>query len=196
MLRVALLTVVATLMLATPATAKEILKVTACGPDHCVTTEDDALRELLMYGGTPGSPPGEAARSIALQATIGDPATREVFGTFTLAWMPDWQLLIDQDGNWMRASTDAERALQGLVDQLGTFPMRDVHRLPVAERELPSADAPARVAPAEPRRAPEPASGSAATWLLIPTAAALLIAALLVVRRRPGGERGPRTATP
>jgi hypothetical protein len=183
MRRLMLLVVLTTLAVAPPASAKEIVSVHACGPDSCVTSEDDSLRAVLMHGGTRGVPRGDRARSIALKATSGNRQTGEEFGSFMAAWVPEWGILIIEDGDWMRVPVGAALTLRRLTDQVGTFPPRELHRLPPAERELP-------VAPAAD-------SGAGVGWLLglaAAVAALTLGAVLLLARRRPRG--GPRAATP
>jgi hypothetical protein len=186
-----LLTLAAFLALASPAAAKEILSVQACGPDRCVTTDDDQVRRVLMNGGAPAEPPGGEAPSYVLRASIGDPRTGEEFGTFRSAWVPHWRMLMFEDGTWMRVPAGAERAFGRITSGLATFPPSQLGRLAQSEIDLPTA-----APPPQPRRVPtrDDSGGGSAWWLLIPAAIALgLGGALLLRRTRPDD---PKPATP
>jgi hypothetical protein len=189
-----LLALAAVLVITAPAAAKEILSVQACGPDRCVTTEDEEVRAALMNGGAPSKPPGGEARSHLLRARVGDPRTGEEFGTFVSAWVPRWHMLVGEDGTWMRVPARAERAFERVTRGLVTFPPSELGRLAQSEIDLPTAAPPPR-----PRSAPAPTrddpGGDGMWWLLLAAGIALgLGGALLLLRRR--GSDVPRPATP
>jgi hypothetical protein len=167
-----LIVVLATLVLASPAAAKEITSVKACGDDGCVTTKDPAILLGLMDGGPPTVPQDPHAPAVRLTATISEPGG-DVMGTVQSQWFPDLGLLVGEDGTWMKLPGDATRALNAL----------DVQPFPRTGAAATASPAPA---------APPADDGGAPTWLLIlaglALAAALVGAAVFAQRPRPGGS--------
>jgi hypothetical protein len=179
-----ILALAAALAVAAPASAKEVLSVRACGPEHCVTSEDEAVLRTLMNGGTPSEAPGRAAPVVVMRASIGDSRTGEEFGTFMSAWVPRRSMLVDESGTWMRVPPEAEAAFDRMARGLGTFPPSQLGRLAQSEIDLPAAspEPPPRRAPA-----PSPGSGTSGTWLLLLPAGVVLalgVARSWVFRRR------------
>ncbi len=159
-----LLVVLAALVVAPAATAKEITAVKACGESGCVTTKDPAILQGLMNGGPPTVPPDAQAPAVRLTATITEPGG-DVVGTVQSQWVPSRGLLVAEDGTWMVLPASAERALNAL-----------------AVRPFPVPGAPQSAA----SPAPAPPDGGAPTWLLIVTGLALagvLVAAALYAQR-------------
>src|ERR1044072_7623247 len=108
-----LLFVLATLVVAPTAAAKEITSVKACGDSGCVTTKDPAILQGLMNGGPPTVPGDARAPVVRLTATITEPGGDAV-GTVQSQWVPSLRLLVAEDGTWMELPAAAERALDAL----------------------------------------------------------------------------------
>jgi hypothetical protein len=158
-----LIVVVATLVLAPAAAAKEITTVKACGDNGCVTTKDPAILQGLMNGGPPTVPPNARAPALRLTATVSERPGGKAVATFQSRWVPSLGLLVGEDGTWMRLPASAARALNAL----------DVEPFPAATAPAPPAT-----------------DDGAPTWVLIVTGlavAALLVGGTLYVLRRPRG---------
>ena len=148
-----LIVVLATLVVAPAAAAKEITTVKACGDDGCVTTKDPAILQGLMNGGPPTVPPHAQAPVVRLTATVAERPGGKVMARFHSQWVPSLGLLVGEDGTWMELPASAARALNAL------------DRTP-----FPATSSPAP--------APVAADDGAPAWVLI--VAGLAIAALLV----------------
>jgi hypothetical protein len=158
-----ILVVLAALVAAPAAQAKEITKVKACGTDDCVTTRDPAILQGLMNGGPPTVPPDAQREVIRLTATVAERPGGKAVATFESQWVPSLRLLVAEDGTWMKLPAGAERALNGLG--LEPFP-------------APRTATPATPAPAD--------DGGTPVWLLIAAALALsgtLVAAAVFAQR-------------
>jgi hypothetical protein len=179
-----ILTLAAALTITSQASAKGVLSVQVCGPDRCITSKDEQVREVLTIGGTPAKPPGGKASSYALRATVGDPRTGEEFGTFRAAWVPRFRMLVAEDGSWMRVAPKPARAFERMTSGLATFRPSQLSRLAPLAMDLPTATPPAppRPAPAAPR---EP-DGGGLWWLLVPAGIVVALGATLVRDRRLG----------
>jgi hypothetical protein len=168
-----LIVVLATLVVAPAAAAKEITTVKACGDNGCVTTKDPAILQGLMNGGPPTVPPDAQAPAVRLTATVSERPGGKAIAKFQSQWVPSLGLLVAEDGTWMELPASAARALNAL----------DVQPFPATGGAQP-ASSPAPVAPA-------PADGGGApTWVLIVAGlaiVALLVGGVLYVLRRPGG---------
>jgi len=164
-----LLLVLAALVAAPAAAAKEITSVKACGDSGCVTTKDPAILQGLMNGGPPTVPPDAHAPAVRLTATITEPGG-DVVGTVQSQWVPSLGLLVAEDGTWMKLPASAERAL----DALGVRPFA-----------VPGATKPA-ASPAPATAPPATDDGDFPAWLLVVAGLALagvLVAAALYAQR-------------
>jgi hypothetical protein len=148
-----LIFVVATLVLAPAAAAKEITTVKACGDNGCVTTKDPAILQGLMNGGPPTVPPNAHAPAVRLTATVAERPGGKTVARFHSRWVPSSGLLVGEDGTWMELPASAARALDAL--DRTPFPATGPAPAPAASDD-----------------------GSAPAWVLV--AAGLAIAALLV----------------
>jgi hypothetical protein len=166
-----LLVVLAALVVAPAAAAKEITSVKACGDSGCVTTKDPAILQGLMNGGPPTVPPDAHAPAVRLTATITEPGG-DVMGTVQSQWVPSLGLLVAEDGTWMKLPASAERALNAL----------DVRPFPVPGATKPAASP----APAPATAPPATDDGGFPAWLLVVaglTLAGVLVAAALYAQR-------------
>jgi hypothetical protein len=179
--------VVAAMLFAPVASAKEITKVTACGSDDCVTTRDPAIRQGLMNGGPPTVPPSADNPVIRLRATISERGQGTI-GHFTSWWVPESRVLVSEDGTWMSLSARAERSLQRIARDLAPFP---ASRMGIT------------VTPSKPAATPsgEPGAASTPWWLfvivaLVAVAGAAITASLMTRRSHDGGaEASPAPPT-
>ena len=171
-----LLVVLAALVVAPAAAAKEITAVKACGDSGCVTTKDPAILQGLMNGGPPTVPPDAQAPAVRLTATITEPGG-DVVGTVQSQWVPALGLLVAEDGTWMELPASAERALNAL----------DVRPYPVPGAPQPAASP----APASPD------GGGVPTWPLVVAGLALagLLVAAALYAQRPRQSRPRQSVT-
>lgn len=196
MRRLTLLFLLAALVAAPAASAKEIMAVTACGPERCVTSDDEDVTGALMNGGSPTQLRKDTAGVVLLRASVGDGVREEELASWMSAWEPRAGLLIGEDGTWMRLPAAAGLAIEELTAGLSTYPPSILERLGSAEGELPTtkpAESPAVPAPAAPE--PEAFGGSDWVLLLIPAAAVLGFGIVALLRRRRPGGGAPRPAT-
>jgi hypothetical protein len=162
-------TVLALLLAAPAAYAKEITKVRACGVDGCVTTRDPAVLAALTDGGPPTVPPKMQGGVISLRASVSD--GHRTVAHFTSWWVPELRLLVTEDGTWMPLPAASAVALDRLTGDFEPFPAS------TSVSEQPPAATPAPAARAD---------DGGPSWLLIALpAAGLLAGALWVVRRAP-----------
>jgi hypothetical protein len=169
-----LIVVLATLVAAPAAAAKEITAVKACGTDGCVTTKDPAILQGLMNGGPPTVPPNAHAPAVRLTATVSERPGGKTMARFHSQWVPSLGLLVGDDGTWMELPASAARALNAL----------DVQAFPAPKGAQPAAS------PAAVRPATAADDGGAPAWVLVVAGlalAAVLVAAVLYVLRRPRG---------
>src|SRR5919199_173497 len=101
MRRLVTFTALALLALAPAAQGKQVTKVTACGPDDCITTKDRAVLGAITDGGPPSVPPGKG-RVVVVTASVAERPNGKVMGRFTTAWVPKYRMLVGEDGTWMR----------------------------------------------------------------------------------------------
>jgi hypothetical protein len=159
-----IIALLAVLVAAPAAQAKEIVKVQVCGVDDCVTTKDPSIIAGLSDGGPPTVPPDARREVLRLTSTIAERPGGKVMGRFTSQWVPSLGMLVAEDGTWMKLPDQAARALDGLG--LQPFP------------------APRSALPVK----PVPPDDGVPTWLLIAGGLALagaLMAAVLLVQRPP-----------
>jgi hypothetical protein len=169
-----LIVVLATLVLAPAAAAKEITAVKACGDNGCVTTKDPAILQGLMNGGPPTVPPDAQAPAVRLTASVAERPGGKVMARFQSQWVPSLGLLVGEDGTWMELPASAARALNAL----------DVEPFPATGAAPQPASSPAPVPPATHD------GGGAPAWVLIAAGlaiVALLVGGVLYVLRRPRG---------
>jgi hypothetical protein len=183
-----LIVVLATLVVAPAAAAKEITSVKACGESGCVTTKDPAILLGLMNGGPPTVPQDPKAPNVRLTATITEPGG-DVVGTIQSQWFPDATLLVGEDGTWMTLPDDAARALNAL--DVEPFPaIGAAEPTPAASAAVPPAASPAAPAAASPAAPAD--DGGVPAWLLIAgglaIAGAIVAAALFAQRPRRGAS--------
>jgi hypothetical protein len=164
-----LVALLAGLIAAPAASAKEFTKVRACGTDACVTTRDHLILRGLVNGGPPTVPPSVGGSVFRLTATVVEPSGVVVARPKSW-WMPSERLLVTEDGVWMHLRRTPSRALDRVVAGLQPFP---------ATRVGLKTSAPAH--------APARRDDRGTSWLLpIALAAAALLGAgalLLAVRR-------------
>ncbi len=128
--RIALAASLAALYLASPATAKEISQVKACGADGCKTVKSVGPEghELLPAGG--GTTP-KLAPYYKLAIGLGDGSGR-VFDTFDVLWAPSIGMIASEETPspyWRTASPAARRVAEQVTKGLTPFPAAD---MPVA----------------------------------------------------------------
>lgn len=128
--RIALAASLAALCIASPATAKEIEQVKACGADGCKTVKSvgsDAHELLPADGGT--TP--ELAPFYKLAIGLGDGSGR-VFDSFDVLWAPSIGMIASEETPspyWRTASPAARRIAERLTKGLVPYPAAD---MPVA----------------------------------------------------------------
>jgi hypothetical protein len=92
------------------AVAKEVKKAEVCGPDGCVSADDEQTRMTLLQGGPPTTPP-TAAPYYEVRITM---AAGDETHTWGFAAVPDRQVARADDGTWMRMPDE----MTGIVKQL------------------------------------------------------------------------------
>ena len=92
------------------AVAKEVKKAEVCGPDGCVSADDEQTRMTLLQGGPPTKPP-TAAPYYEVRITM---AAGDETHTWGFAAVPDRQAARADDGTWMRMPDE----MTGIVKQL------------------------------------------------------------------------------
>jgi hypothetical protein len=112
MRRILVLAAAAALALAAApaAVAKEVTKAEVCGPDGCVSANDQQTRMTLIQGGAPTQPP-IAAPYYEVRITM---AAGDETHTWGFAAVPDRQVARADDGTWMRMPDETT----GIVKQL------------------------------------------------------------------------------
>jgi len=113
MRRMLVLAAAAALALAAPpaAVAKEVKKAEVCGPESCVSADDEQTRMTLLEGGPPTEPP-IAAPYYEVRITMAEGDEEHRWG---FAAVPERQAARADDGTWMRMSPETT----GIVKQLG-----------------------------------------------------------------------------
>ena len=128
--RIALAASLAALCLTSPATAKEIESVKACGADGCKTVKSVGSigHELLPADG--GTTP-KLAPYYKLAIGLGDGSGR-VFDTFDVLWAPSLGMIASEETPspyWRTASSAAQELAERLTKGLKPYPAAD---MPVA----------------------------------------------------------------
>lgn len=181
MRRLALLTVLlASLVVAAPATAKEVQSIKVCGVDGCATSKDAELMSGMIDIGPPTSAPKAPAPFYRLTMAIGD--GDEVFGRIQSSWVPSAGRMLAEDGNWLAVRPVVGRGLHRVTAGLAALPSAQLQGFPTAD---------ANVTP--PRPAP-PVTSSSGPPIVPVVAVAMLFALIgLLVRRHVVGG-GPSRA--
>jgi hypothetical protein len=179
------LTVIALLIAAPAASAKEVSRAEVCGLENCAKfSKRSAGPELqaLAEGGDIVAPPANGAPYFLVRVEIrGDGA----FDRFTNHWVPSLNLIRGEQGTWMRMPAEGKAVLARLVADLEpraavTLPLSaSPDSLAMARA---AADTAAAATPAAP--ANEDGGGLAWPWFAIAVAAAALLVAIVVRRHR------------
>jgi hypothetical protein len=179
--RLVLLTVLlASLVVASPAAAKEVQSVKACGVGDCETSKAAGLMRGMTDVGPPTSAPQAPAPFYRLTMAIGD--GNETFGHFKSWWVPAAGVLLGEDGTWMAARPEVRRGLDRLTRGLAALPSARLPGFPAPDTD---------VSPPRPAAAVTSDSGLP----VVPLVAAVAVLALvgLLVRRHVAGS-GPSGA--
>jgi hypothetical protein len=171
MRRLALITaLLVPLAVASPAAAKEVQSVTACGAGDCATSKAGGLMRAMTDIGPPTSAPKAPAPFYRLTLAIGD--GRTVFERFKVSWVPAAGRLLGEDGTWMAVRPQVRRGLDRLTRGLVPLPAARLPGFPVTAAD---------VAPPPPAAPVTSDSGLPVVPLL---AAALLVVLVGVLVRR------------
>lgn len=182
MRRLVLLTVLLTsLAVASPAAAKEVQSVKACGVGDCETSKAAGLMRGMTDFGPPTSAPQAPAPFYRLTMAIGD--GDETFGHFKSWWVPAAGVLLGEDGTWMAARPEVRRGLDRLTRGLAAVPAA----------RLPGFSAPDAAVSAPPPASAAVTSDSGLPVVPVVAAVTLLALAGLLVRRHVAGS-GPSGA--
>src|SRR3712207_8475659 len=100
MSRIALI-LTALLVLAAPASAKELGRVSLCGADGCTDVTKKGATERVVEGGAVTSAPKRAQPYFLVR--IGIREGEKIIHTFDTRWLPKAALLRGADGVWMHA---------------------------------------------------------------------------------------------
>ena len=182
MRRLAVLTVLlASLAVASPAAAKEVQSVRACGVGDCETSKAAGLMRGMTDFGPPTSAPQAPAPFYRLTIAIGD--GDETFEHFKSWWVPAAGVLLGEDGTWMAARPEVRRGLDRVTSGLAALPSDRLPGFPAPEADI---------SPARPAAA---AVTSDSGLPVVPLVAAVTVLALvgLLVRRHVAGS-GPSGA--
>ena len=170
-------TATAALAAASPAAAKEITGLTACGADGCHAVERALGQALPDLGGAPLPAAPRAGAHFRLVLKIGD--GQRSFGTDRVIYVPG-RRAIGGEGGWSRVDAGSARklarALRGREPLPATALSKDVAALSPPGTSLPpEVVLPPASAPADATKA---ASGTGPSWWLIATGALAALAAL------------------
>jgi hypothetical protein len=187
MRRLFLLGLLLCLVLAAPASAKEVLSAKVCGENGCVTSRDRGLIAALAEGGDPVDPPKAAAPFFRVRLTIGDEKGK-VVDRFWTHFMPKGELIRGSDGTWMRATDAYTGALKKVVNpSMAAYPASRLAKLVPGDQPAPAYQAHVSSVMKPPGSQPETDGGGIAVMTIgLVGAGALAVAVLLVfaVRRR------------
>jgi len=176
--------ILAGLVAAPAAQAKEVQAVQVCGASDCFTFDRGNSGGKLMLLGQLGSRAAAPARVAAwyrLRTRIGGHGMKPV--VFSSEYVPSANLIRVNDVGgggyaWYRVNDDARPVLRSVAGRMAPRPGASLHVTDIA----PGVPGPtATPAAQEPRE-----SGAGSAWLVVVVAVALGSAALLVVRARRG----------
>lgn len=177
---------------ATPAAGKGLVGMSVCGAQGCV--DRSALVPKgggedphgLLDVGTSVAEPGAGA-FVRLKMHIGDPATRQAFGTSTLIYLTTSGLVRAEDGTWHMPGPEAATLYKRAAHGVARFPgsaLKPFHPSPAVEGQVVETFTPAS------KPAPAPAADGGGSdfpaGLLGGAAAAVVLAvagAFLLTRR-------------
>ena len=188
--RVALLTASVVLLVAAPASAKEISGAAMCGADGCVDVTKKAAMTLLE-GGPVAEPPTRAERSFFLRAEVRE--GKRVMDAFRMRWVPKAGLMRGEDGTWFHTTPAGQAQLERVSKGMRPLPISRTQREEARQqREFVRAEqrADARlereVAAQASDEAEEDGDGGPGTMLAIgaPAGVGLVLASALLARRR------------
>ena len=183
MRRLVLLTVLlASLVVASPATAKEVQSVKACGVGDCETSKAAGLMRGMTDIGPPTSAPQGPAPFYRLTMAIGD--GDKTFEHFKSWWVPAAGVLLGEDGTWMAARPEVRRGLDHLTRGLAALPAARLPGFPASDADVSPPPRPASAAVT---------SDSGLPVVPVVVAVALLALVGLLVRRHVAGS-GPSGA--
>jgi hypothetical protein len=191
MRRLVIASLLASLALVSPASAKEIAGATICGADGCRSAGDGAVLHRLMPEGQPAVAPAAAPfLRVAMRYAHDDEAV-----TVRSVLVPSAGLL-GSEGGWVRLGPRARAAFRRLADGLEALPPT---RLQAALDEVgAAASGPQTQRPPDVFTVPTAAEGSSNTGLVVGVVAGIavllgLVAATTRMRRRHAGS-GPATS--
>jgi hypothetical protein len=181
------LTLALAAVIASPAQAKEISKVVACGASRCSDVTDRTSGVTLLEGSAVPGPPSAGAPFFRLRVTFADDHGKALAHE-GLVWVPRAHLM--RAGRvWLRPTAASERMLRGATAGLAAFPASSL------DLSAPSPVV-ARVDEVVPAPRPDPPASSGGDWLPWTAGAAgavLLIGVgwTLLRRRRTGPHPHP-----
>jgi hypothetical protein len=106
------------LAVAPPAVAKEITKAEVCGPEGCVSVDDEAGRMALMSGGSPIDPP-RAAPYYEVRARVDH---GDEHAEIRLAVVPSRDAVRYDDGNWYSMPAEMVALVRKTTAESAPFP--------------------------------------------------------------------------
>jgi hypothetical protein len=178
------LIIVASLVAAPAAFAKEVQAVQVCGATQCFTFDrGNSGNKLQLFAdvGAPASAPRRAAGWYRLRTRIGGEGMKPV--VFTNAYVPSLGLIrVNDEGGggyaWYAVNDEIAPVLRSTAGRLAPRPAASLRVNDIA----PGVPGPTPTATASP--APRRESGTGGGWWVLAVAgAAALVAGLLVVRR-------------
>ncbi len=153
------------------AVAKEVTKAEVCGPEGCVSADDEQTRMTLIQGGAPTKPPVAAPYyDVRITMAAGDETH-----TWGFAAVPDRQVARADDGTWMRMPDETT----GIVKQLT-----------LGQKPYPASDLIGAAPPPEPK--PVAADADSPLW---PEGVVIALIALAVGAATRGARRATRAAS-
>ena len=105
---------------ASPAVAKEVQSVRACGDGDCATSKAASLVREMTDIGPPADAPAAAAPFFRLNLAVGDGKT--TVGRFPAWWVPSAGRLLGDEGMWMAVRPEVRRRLDHLTRGLVALP--------------------------------------------------------------------------
>jgi hypothetical protein len=159
----------AAMALAAPAMAKEIEEATVCGADGCakVTPRGNAHAMAESAGAVTDAP--KPAPFYRIRLGIGD-GSGQVFERFWLVYVPSADKLRAMDGQWVRTTTTADRALDRVTRGRKPLPATKL-KLTKAQQDAQSSgnSLPPEIVTAPPDDGPGSGSGGGGVpgWVIV-----------------------------